>query len=264
MRTINYTHLGGAPLTQETLDWHQTAMKDIAKAIARMGDDGSGNPFILSGCVYNSGTGIVTDGYMFYADEIHYFQGGDTGALGTAVQLTTLNTDAVYEDGSTHTMYVEKVMTLGGGAPNTSIITMKRFHEFFGAKGYESEERTISIAAGSVFAATTLYYRINYLSKMLHIRCDVTVNAPASVANPAIYYQIATLPAGFRPTQVVPFKGFVRYHLANYIKDVGTIDYIKDVNCEVRTDGNLNIGFIKPEAGVVSYTVSFNTAIPLI
>ena len=104
-----------------------------------------------------------------------------------------------------------------------------------------------------------VYYRKNYFSNTLHIMGSISITASATPTPPE-YIAFALLPAGYRPLSAdVPFKAFFRYHLST-LEDASSLDYIRDMNMELTTTGNLSIGLIKPAANCI---VSFNTILPL-
>lgn len=272
MKNIDFSFNGGFPLTQETLDYMQGRDIDILKSIVQMGVPvGSTDPIILSGCYYDSGTTSYGSGWIYKNGEVYYFAGGAVPALpaGAKCIIQDYTTTVVFEDATSHDVYIERKAVYGTGAGEFDLATTKRFHEEFGVKAAEDDFSTIAVAAAIGTAALpaaangTLYYKKIHVPKMVQIRADIVLtNAQQIVGNPR-YDDVCVLPAGYRPASTVPFKALVRYQLTNYITDLSDKDYIKDINCEVLADGTINMGFIEPLAGTTTYTVSFNLFIPL-
>ena len=67
MKTIDFTKPGGFPLTQDQLNYLQSAYKEAINAVAAMGGSGA-VPVIVSGMVVaNPSTGdySITDGWFY-------------------------------------------------------------------------------------------------------------------------------------------------------------------------------------------------------
>ncbi len=106
MKAIDFTHLGGFPFTQNTLDWLQSSYRESLIAIAKK--IGRGNPIILSGMVSSMGTAgatNVSDGFFYYNGDIVKFNASSyaalTGANVALITISTTTTTLTYNDSST-------------------------------------------------------------------------------------------------------------------------------------------------------------------
>lgn len=103
-------------------------------------------------------------------------------------------------------------------------------------------------------------YKKNELTNTLHLKGTVTVKDTVDLGN--YYYAIATLPLVYRPNTHAAFTAYFRYH-NSALRDSTTTDFITTLNGELRDNGNISIGMRRPDSSVTSYTVTFNTIIPL-
>ena len=99
-------------------------------------------------------------------------------------------------------------------------------------------------------------YRVNNLTRTLHLRGSVTINTADNAGkDPTTFYDFFTLPVtiAFK----CPFIAIQRNHsmaLANQI------DFL---SAEVDTTGVVRLGVKKAPSGITSYTVVFNEIFPL-
>lgn len=233
---------------------------------------------IIDGCtVTTSGSNYVVSAGLVainHADgfKVARFAGASFPTASTQAYITISKSqqNKLYNDGNNklaRNIYTATLSTTApGGGVDYILITAsggKTFTEAFVGAAFTGWS---TLTSSNPVASGTMSYNLNKLTKMLHLKATLTITASAT-PNPPQYHLIFTMPAGFIPADHVPFKALVRYYDAvtnNYVKDVSGTDYIKDVNCELRTTGYLYVGSIKPESGVSSYQVSFNVAIPLI
>lgn len=117
MNKIDFSHLGGMPVTQDRLDFLQQSYTAGFTAIAKL----CGDKTILQG-VENSG-GTVSDGWIVINGEILPFVGG---ALAANVIIVETPTSYTFADGSSHDVEFVRYATLGslGGFPFTDLITL--------------------------------------------------------------------------------------------------------------------------------------------
>jgi hypothetical protein len=121
---MDFTQLGGHPLTQNRLDWLQKGWKEMAIALAKK--VAGGRPVILTGMVSSSGIGgatNVSDGFFYYNGDIVRFVAGSYAALtGGNVALLTIATNPVsltYYDTSTPNVIFETTATVSAAATAT-------------------------------------------------------------------------------------------------------------------------------------------------
>lgn len=266
MYTTDFSFLGGFPFSQYTLKRMQDGMLQIGTALASMGWDGSAYPLILAGCVYDSGSLNVTDGWMYYQGEVMYFQGGNIGVDGQFITLLDNRQAGIFADLQSKDIYVDRQLVLSTTANANDITTdvIKRVHDVFGKYTEYNDWNTIAVPSGSTGNTGTIYYRINHLSQHLHIKGSITITNAQALSNPPLYYLIANLAAPYRPAETAPFSAYVRYHSALYILEANGTEHITSVNGELSSAGDLSFGLIKPDAAISAYTVYFNTQIPLL
>lgn len=98
MNNVNYSYLGGMPVTQLTLAFQQAAALAAFSAIAQM----VGDKVILCGCVVNAANTNISDGWVSIAGEMLRFQGG--GFVPT-LTITDVPDNRVYFDGNSKDVY---------------------------------------------------------------------------------------------------------------------------------------------------------------
>jgi len=97
----------------------------------------------------------------------------------------------------------------------------------------------------------------------VHLKGALSANAAQNFsASPgALYYLMTSLPANCRPNTNVYFTGY--YYASNLFKDDLGIGWIKQVTCVCNVAGQIQVNFLRPDAAITGYSVSFNTIIPL-
>ena len=276
MKTIDFTHAGGFPLTQEGLDYLQTAYTECLNVFASMGASGSA-PIIISGMemtVPGAGEVAVTDGWFFYNGELVKFTGSTQFVgIGGTVALVVIAASAsslTYNDGSVYPAIKDKGATLTCALPVTDAThfpysAMQQFQVAFGANGREVVWNTLAVSTDPTVGGVTgtVYYKKNLLTNTLQIRGVLTAsNAQNFAASPyASYYSMCTLPAGYVPGNNTYFG--TQYFLATQIKDDMGVAWIKEVNAGINSSGVISLNWIKPESGVSVYGVLFNVIVPL-
>jgi microcystin-dependent protein len=116
MNKIDFSRQGGFPLTQDTLDFMQSAYLDSFGAVAGL----LGDKVIISGCTANGG--IVSPGIVAVGGEILPTAGG-------AAQTVFINTEpqtAIFEDGEHKEVYFRKSLAFGVGNPSWEWSSFKR------------------------------------------------------------------------------------------------------------------------------------------
>lgn len=263
MKQNNYQYNGGMPLTQEVLEWAQDGTLEALAAVCKMGYGGSGDPVILNGCV-DVGSGVYSEGWMFDGTEIIYFEGGDSVAAGTTnIKVQELYTTAVYESGATQNLHVDKKYVFDATGTD-DIVDLVPFHIRFGEEYSGLDPRTdrrqiinVPVAVGNLAGALTIKKLIAIPA--IQVAGAITVQAPNLLASPAVYQNIGTISANIRPATEVPFKCLVEV----YPVETGGTEHFTDVNGLIKTNGNIDIQFIKPTGATTSYIVKFNFLAPL-
>jgi microcystin-dependent protein len=113
-RNINYTNLGGFPLTQYTLHYMQSAYNEALTGLAKL----AGNNIILTG-VENT-NGVITDGWIVWNGELLPFQGG---LLQSTFIVSQTTEDRKFADDVTRTVYTTRFARFGSGGAAFSSLT---------------------------------------------------------------------------------------------------------------------------------------------
>ena len=116
-KRIDFTNLGGIPITQESFDWMQQSYRTAFAAFANM----IGNKVILYGCTINNGA--VSNGWVSINGELMPFVGAAYQAGDEVIVVETAGAAVTFQDNSQHEVYFEKYATIGGpnGFPFTDL-----------------------------------------------------------------------------------------------------------------------------------------------
>ena len=278
MKTIDFTKPGGFPLTQDQLNYLQSAYIEAINALAAMGGGGT-SPVVINGMVVsNPSTGdySVTDGWFFYNGEMIRCEAssvsGATGGSDVYVSIAAASSPLIYFDGSTPNVINERTASLLvlptgtlADATRFPLADLTVFGKGFGAANREAAWKTLSVSTsvpdGGV--SGTVYYKKDHVANALHVRGVLTAaNAQNFAASPgALYYLMGTLPAAYTPVNTGYFVA--QYFGSGLIKDDAGVGWIKQVNCGLTNSGTLFTNWMKPELSVVAYGIIFNTIIPL-
>ena len=117
MNHIDFSNLGGLPLTQERLDFLQQSYLSAFSGVAKL----CGNKTILNGVVSDGVN--VTDGWISYNNELIPFIGGSFAA---DVVITDTPVAFTFGDATVHDVQFTKVATCGltGAFPFADLITL--------------------------------------------------------------------------------------------------------------------------------------------
>ena len=104
----------------------------------------------------------------------------------------------------------------------------------------------------------------DYRANTLHIRGILGANNAQNFdASPyGAFYTACNLIADFRPASADALF-IAQYTLSTEILDNTGVGYIKQINCVLKTGGDLNINWIKPDVSVSSYNIAFNVILGL-
>lgn len=117
MNRIDFSNLGGLPVTQNTLDFLQHSYMAALSGVAKL----CGNKTILAG-VESSG-GNVSAGWISYNNELIPFIGGP---LGAQVVITETPQVLTFQDGNEHDVYFTRTATCGavGDFPFSDLVPL--------------------------------------------------------------------------------------------------------------------------------------------
>lgn len=121
MQKIDLTKNGGFPLTQDALNFLQTAFKEPMYALGAM----FGNKTIITGMAVGSGS--VAEGWFFYNGEPIYFT---ASTLDTKVSISESLVSVEFEDGLTKAVYKTKtaVCSPTGDFNFSELVRLKSFN----------------------------------------------------------------------------------------------------------------------------------------
>jgi hypothetical protein len=273
MKSIDFTHPGGFPLTQDQLDYLQQGYTECINALTSMGGVG---PTVITGMTSSSFGGITTvaEGWFFYNGELIKFNTSSYGALPygdvVLVNITPTATSLTYNDGSSFGAILNKTASVITGPPTTTTTIfpfsdLQLFQLVFGQNGRETGWSSLAVSTpvpdGGVTG--TIYYKKNILSNTLHIRGFLSANnAQNFAASPAaLFYDMGSLPAAYAPGNNAYFTG--HYFVSGMIKDDLGVGWIKQVTCVLNAGGQFLVNWIRPDIGISGYVIDFNTTIPL-
>lgn len=178
MKQIKYDYTGGLPLSQNVLEFSQNGLRDLVAGILQGGYESA--PVIISGCLYDSGTGDITAGWVFDGTEAHYFAGGNTVTAGTSkIKVAETTSTVVFDDGSVRAIYRTKQYVFDN--TGTDILNMKRY----GLTAISS-----GITCSVTEAAGTLFVQVNKLTRMMHITGQIDTLTAAALASDGLYVKL--------------------------------------------------------------------------
>ena len=282
MQKIDFSKTGGYPFTQSTLSFLQNASTETYKAFCfKILHEEPGityDPaklYVLYGVIPYPGTSTdigISEGLAFYNGEMYFVNAQapvSTTDTYVAKIVTTYSTSdpTTYFDTTTNNVHQNIKISFEPGATGTGICDIgnvfywpSTFQQIQNFVDSHKESSFTSLTLSGTGISGTMYYRKNSLTNTLHIYGSVALTASSIFAAPPVYMNLATIPSAYRPAATtVPFKAYYRYHSSNILDDTSK-DNIRDMNMEIRTDGAVNLGAIKPASNMI---LSFNTIIPL-
>lgn len=237
MRNIDFSWLGGFPLTQEGLDFMQKGYQEPLNALAAMGGSA---PHIISGMV-ESGS-VLSDGYLFYNGEPIPFIGGSIGAT---IVINTYNTVLEYGDGNSHSVQSRKEASFGTGAVQFNYVDLKLFQEGFGKRA-----RSAWTACPYLNTGVSAFYLHDKLNNTVTVRGSAPHSQALYLGNPEMKI-MAELPADLQAPQIIPFRTNIVVHQVPEIFDSHGGLYTGEA-------GRLSQGFIS----IASRSLALGTANP--
>ena len=231
MKTIDFTRPGGFPLTQDQLNYLQSAYTEAISAIAAMGGS-SMAPVIVSGMVVtnpSAGSYAITDGWFCYNGEMVRCEASSVSGASSGsdvyVSIIEASSPLIFFDGSAPDVINEKtanLLVLPSGTPADAtkfpLADLTRFGKQFGIANRDSLWKTLSVSTpvpdGGVTG--TIYYKKDYTANTLHIRGVLTAaNAQNFAASPgSLYYLMGSLPAEYTPANTGYFveRNILQHH----------------------------------------------------
>jgi hypothetical protein len=272
MKAIDFTQPGGFPLTQDRLDYLQSAYTEVLKVLGSLGVAGA-SPTILSGMTITGGGNTVSDGWFVYGGELIRFTGSTVAPTGGDVALVLITAAAsplTFNDGSTPNVLLEKTAALATGptltdATHFPVSDLISFGSGFGINNREQVWNSLVVntapSAGGVTG--TIFYKKDFTANTLQVRGLLSANnAQNFAASPAALYSLmGTLPPGYIPNNNAYFVG--HYFVASLIKDDLGVAWIKQVTSAINNTGQIYINWLKPDPAILAYGLNFNAIIPL-
>ena len=169
-------------MTQDRLDFLQTAWNELALAIAAMGGGTVANkPVIISGAVYNGLS--VTDGWVIYNNELLHVPAQTVGAPAGGYSwygvITRTTGTLTYNSGTTHNVINEAtivVTAVATGTPDDATQFYMGNLIPFGLNAGNADRPNgwthiaVSTSAGSGGVTGDIYCMKDYRANTLHIR----------------------------------------------------------------------------------------------
>lgn len=264
MKQIDFSKVGGFPLTQDTLDFMQQSYTDVLNAYASLGNISvaTNTPYVITGM----GTNGVTyyKGWFIYNGDIIQFPNDINSSMLPALispavygyVISETATALTFNDGNSNSVLKVKAATIGAGLTISSTFIplstkLYSFQEVFGAAAKDTETHSvINAASGNITG--NLYFRKNRLTNKMRIRGSLSVNT--AISGPAVYN---ILSSGILPAYECPFIGV---QTSGTVLDSGGIDYINTLAFSLDTVGHINMIAIK---GASNYSVAINVELQL-
>lgn len=124
MKNIDFTKAGGFPLKQDTLNFMQESYQELSRALISYLTQGSRffnarglGSYILTGLNEEEQNGVIyiSAGWVVINDDLLYFAGAPKSAVDNeGIGIQSLSTSTTFKDGSTHSVYLEKIAVAGG------------------------------------------------------------------------------------------------------------------------------------------------------
>lgn len=259
---------GGAPFgVLDNIAWWQDGMAQAFSALYAS----STAPIILDGLVQTGGT--ITSGWVYYNGDVFPVVGGTLPftPIGEElhVSIVTAITQQTYGDAVVRDFLSEKYGQMVSSTTTTSgvifpLSSTVRFTALLGARAADTAIAGSVVltnpggtAAGNITG--TVNYRLNRLTRTLHLEGILTLNSAGTISDPPIAYGLFTLPAAFRPTKTQYFEALIRYHSPGsgfILEDTNGLG-IAGLYCDVLSSGVVNMIPRRPSVSS-SYTVRFN------
>lgn len=283
MKNIDFSFSGGFPLTQETLNYLQTAYTEALVALTGYRKADTDIPVRLSGIIIaGSLPTTISDGWLLYNGELIRIPATSYTVIPLGYSpyfVRTVNTtNLTYNDASTHPAIVEVtgVLTmLVNTTPNDSThIKISSIQDFCRETNYT--DVNFSSYVTGLAATGTISYKKDYLSNSLMLKGTLSIpSAIALAANAGKLDYVdkgtlmLTLPSGHRPSTRASFIVDISGGSAGYsgvIAADSTSTYtmfFENFTGIIDTNGKVYIKFLDGLSEPVTHYFDFNCVIPL-
>ena len=283
MKSIDFSKPGGIPLTQDLLDYLQTANSEALEALLNplnISSGGSNKGLIVSQMVQTKTlvSGTTYDytcgaGWFFLNGELIRMVNSSVMSLDEStddayVEITGTSTPLTYNDGSTPNVINDVYGTLAArpiGTANSATLFLLKTTEKYGRENIEGHMAVSTLAADGGVAGD-LYYRKNFLNNTLQLRALLgSSNAQNFATSSTIHaYVLCTLPEGYRPmSSKVFFTGEIKFIFTSRFKDDLGTGWLEQIVCVIDTAGNVCAYFVKPDISIANYSLEFFVILPL-
>lgn len=124
MKTVNYSFIGGMPLSQNVIEWSANGLKDAVNALCGMAYTEGTGLVAITGCVYDATTNDISAGWIYNGTELCYFPGGNTVTAGTdKIKIVETNGSVIFENAASRPIYVTREFAFD--ATGVSVTTIK-------------------------------------------------------------------------------------------------------------------------------------------
>lgn len=274
---IDFSQLGGFPLTQDRLAFFQSAYKDLFTQLSGLGVNGAA-PVIISGMTVTNSGNTVASGWFVYNGEMLPFTGGTVAPAGGQVALVTITatlSPLTYKNGSNYNVITSKSAALTAGATVTDALhfpvsALVPFGLGFGLNNrpavFNSVAVNLNMASGNITG--NVYWKLNPLTNTIHIKGSVVTTNPSVLPSSTVNNALRNLAyLDLRPSVRAVMTGMVTYSGAG---DTGQLrvknndgSWLSHINVYLAPDGYLYADFQKPDAAFTQYQVEFNAVVGL-
>lgn len=241
MNKVDFTKLGGDPLTLDNLDFLQKALTEGINGLAAVWRWGSSDNILLTPLIpVTSGTNYIwPNGYAIIGNEIYFIQGvtlpiSTTVVLDIAEAFDSIGNET-FEDLTVHSTHIVRraILKEYTGAPTeldlVNFITLKDRLASLGAViNLESDWINIGALGAPSYGTNwggTLKFRKN---KLGYVEISGVATATSTTPSTTIF----TLPIYFRPIEI---KGFIL---------LGSVTGSHDHKCVIQTNGNVDVEYV--------------------
>jgi hypothetical protein len=215
MKRIDFTQPGGFPLTQDQLDYLQTAFSEVMPNLLGYRGAGTNVAVRLAGMTttFSLGSTTVSPGWFLYNNALIRFGGGSFGVIAALhalyIQIATNGSPLTFNDGSTPTVIYDQVATLVQ-LPNTtpessSLFLLSNLQDFC----RESQWTVVSFSSyiTGLGVSGTIRYKKDYLANTVQITGSLIAPGSIFLSGTVGYIDnvgagslMCTLPIGYRPS----------------------------------------------------------------
>lgn len=231
MKTIDFTKLGGLPLTQNILSDMQEAYTNIANSLVKTPE-----PVIISG-LKSSTSGTVTsytEGFVAYQGEVIQVPAGShhiSSVNSAQIKIVSLTTTLIYDNGSAFASKINKVGQIVEDGTGTFLL--------FGLKTL-TEWNAEQLRSDWVLVKDTdegyAEYRIDKMNKICSVRGWSRHRTAYSAGQPQAFIIASSLPVA---TQSFYFSTFLDVHAVDIIRTLNGEEYRGDIGRVFSTNASM-------------------------